>query len=80
MKKELLECSNKKDCWVQMFWTVSVWTKWQVVIPSQVRKNLNINTWDQLIVVTKYWKAIWMIKADDLEELMEYMRKEMESK
>lgn len=80
MKKELLECNGKKDCWVQMFWTVTVWPKWQVVIPSQVRKNLNINTWDQLIVVTKYWKAIWMIKADDIEELMEYMKKEMENK
>ncbi len=74
------ECTNlNEECWIKIHWTVIVWAKWQVVIPSQIRKNLNINSWDSLMVVTKHWKAIWMVKQDDLEELMKYMEDEIKS-
>lgn len=72
------KCKEINDeFWVKIYWTVIVWTKWQVVIPAQIRKDFNINAWDNLIVVTKHWKAIWMVKQDDIEEFMEFMKDEI---
>ena len=68
-----------KEWGIKMYSTVTVWTKWQVVIPQEVREALNIKPWDTLIVVTKYDKAVWMVKTDDIWELMEYMKKEMQN-
>lgn len=66
-----------EQCDVRMFSTVTVGTKWQVVIPQEVRELLNIRPGDTLMVVTKYDKAIWMVKTDDVTELMNYMAKEI---
>ncbi|EKE26681.1 MAG: hypothetical protein ACD_4C00196G0003 [uncultured bacterium (gcode 4)] len=75
---EDLECQILKEkWWIKMITTVTVWTKWQVVIPFEAREALNIKPGDTLMVVTKHDKAIWMVKTDDVWELMEYMRKEM---
>ncbi len=74
------ECDKLRKEWgIKMHTSVTVWTKWQVVIPSEVRELLKIKAWDNLMVVTKHWKAIWMVKMDDIDELMEYMKKEMRS-
>lgn len=74
-QKKCMDLNEK--CWIKIYWAVTVWAKWQVVIPSQIRKNLNINIWDSLMVVTKHGKAIWMVKQDDIEELMKYMEEEI---
>lgn len=66
-----------KQCGVRMFGSVTVGTKGQVVIPKEVRESLSINPGDTLVVVTKHSKAIGMIKTDDMEAFMEYMKKEM---
>ena len=65
------------ECDVKMFGSVTVGTKWQVVIPKEVREALNINPGDTLMVLTKHGKAIGMIKADDMPAFMEYMLSEM---
>ena len=66
-----------EQCDVKMFSTVTVGTKWQVVIPQEVRELLNIKPGDTLMVVTKYDKAVWMVKTDDVAEMMRYMEKEI---
>jgi bifunctional DNA-binding transcriptional regulator/antitoxin component of YhaV-PrlF toxin-antitoxin module len=48
-----------------------------VVIPSDVRRTLAINPGDSMCVLTKHGKAIAMIKMDDLDEFMAFMREEM---
>jgi len=48
-----------------------------VVIPQEVREQLNIHPGDTLMVVTKHGKAIGMIKTDDMADFMAYMRSEM---
>lgn len=68
----------QKKCDVCMYGSVTVGTKGQVVIPKEVREALNISPGDNLVVVTKHGKAIGMVKSDDMEMFMEYMRKEME--
>jgi len=73
-----LSKKNLPDCDMKMHTTVTVWTKWQVVIPQDVREMLNIKPWDSLMVVTKNGKAIGMIKTDDMAEFMEYMQSEIQ--
>jgi AbrB family looped-hinge helix DNA binding protein len=63
---------------MKMYTTVTVGTKWQVVIPQEVRERLNIRPWDSLMVVTKHGKAIGMIKTDDMAEFMAYMQNEIQ--
>lgn len=75
MDKEHMD-KIKKEAWLKLYTTVTVGTKWQVVIPQEVRELLNIKPWDSLMVLTKDNVAIWMIKTDNVDELMEYMQKE----
>lgn len=62
---------------VEVFGNVSVGAKWQIVIPSDVRKQLDINPGDSLIVTVKHGKAIWLIKSTDLEGFVEMMQEEL---
>ncbi|MDD2486878.1 MAG: AbrB/MazE/SpoVT family DNA-binding domain-containing protein [Candidatus Gracilibacteria bacterium] len=72
------ECIDmQKKGGLKMYSTVTVGTKGQIVIPKEVREALNINPGDNLVVVTKHNKAIGMLKSDDMEIFMEYIRKEM---
>ena len=72
---------TKNNCeeiqWIKMYSTVTVGTKWQIVIPSDVRKDLNINPWDSLITFTKHGKAIALVKTDNLNEFIKYIEKEI---
>ncbi len=70
--------SSPPDCDMKMHTTVTVGTKWQIVIPQDVRSMLGIKPGDTLMVITKHQKAIGMIKTDDMAEFMAYMRVEME--
>ena len=51
-------------------WTANIWMKWQIVIPKQVRNKFNLNTWDDLVVISwSFW--IMLIKSSDLKDMME---------
>ena len=44
--------------------------KWQIVIPKQARNKFNLNTWDDLVVLSgKFW--IMLIKSTDLKDMMD---------
>lgn len=64
---------------VKLSGNVTVWPKWQIVIPKDVREQLNIQTGDSLVVVVKWWIAIWLIKNEDIQKMMEYIKSEMGS-
>ncbi len=66
-------------CGVKMHTTVTVGTKWQVVIPQEVREMLGIKPGDTLMVVTKHGKAVGMVKMDDIDELMAYIKEEQKN-
>ncbi|NDK07698.1 AbrB/MazE/SpoVT family DNA-binding domain-containing protein [Candidatus Gracilibacteria bacterium] len=77
---DIKKCENiNKKCGIWIHGAVTVGAKGQVVIPSQIRKYLDINVGDSLMVVTKYGKAIGMVKQNDIEELMAFMEAEMNS-
>lgn len=64
------------DFTMDMHGSVTVWTKWQVVIPVDVRKKLNIQEGDKLMVISKWDIAIGFIKADNMELMLEHLKKE----
>lgn len=81
MNQEILK-SNEEDekcIGVKMHGSVVVGTKGQIVIPSDVRKLLNLNSGDSMSVITKHGKAVCLIKMDDLKIFMEYMQQEIDS-
>jgi len=77
MIKNPANLKNESCLNLQIFGNVVVWAKWQIVIPNEVRKLLDIKTGDSLIVTTKHGKAIWLIKSDNLEQFVAMMQEEL---
>lgn len=67
-------------CGVKMFGIARVWEKGQIVIPKEVRAELNINPGDSMLVMTKHGKAIALIKQEDLQSFVAYIQEELNSK
>lgn len=61
---------------IKLSWTGTVWPKWQIVIPKDVRDQLNIQPWDSFVFLIESWKFIWMVRNEDVTELMEYLNKD----
>lgn len=67
-----LICSN-----VQIFGNVVIGAKGQIVIPNEIRKQMDLHPGDSMIVTVKHGKAIWLIKSTDLESFVEIMQDEL---
>jgi len=72
-----LTCNNSIDNdmkLIEKFWSINIWTKFQFVIPCDIRKELGINPWDNLIVTWKWKEWIWFIKNDKIEYLLDFIK------
>ena len=56
--------------------TTSVWPKWQIVIPKEIRDKLDIKPWDNMVVLIKDNKYIGLVKNDNIWELIKYITSE----
>ena len=74
----LLQDPDSHPCNIKMHGSVIVGSKGQIVIPSDVRKMLEIEPGDSLFCITKDGKAIGLIPTENLKDFMEYMQKEIE--
>ena len=61
---------------IKLCGTGTVWPKGQIVIPKEIRDQLWIQSWDSFVFLIESWKFIWMIRNEDVTELMEYLNKE----
>ena len=75
-KKEASQCSCNS---IRMSATVRVGEKWQIVIPTDVREELEIKPGDTLQVLVKAGKAIGLIKTDNMLAFMEYLSEEIQN-
>lgn len=67
---------NIDKCSIKLCWTTTIWPKWQIIIPKEIRDKLNLNPWDSITILLKDDKYIWIVKNDDLTELLEYVKSE----
>ena len=66
----------KKIIDLKVVWTTTVWPKWQVVIPKEIRDKLDINPWDNMVVLMKDWKYVWLVKNENIWDLMKFITSE----
>ena len=76
--------SNEKICSEENIWKfkefienekqIKVWTKFQFVIPKQIRELLEIKTWNSIIVVWESWHWLGFVKNDKIDFLLEYIK------
>lgn len=70
---------DEKCSWMSLKirWTVTIWPKWQIVIPKDARDALDIKPWDNMLVLYSLEKKhIWIVKNDDLQKIIDYARAE----
>ena len=81
-KGKSVKCAEKKfnKLTIKNYWKVNIWTKYQFVIPSVLRKLLNIDIKDNLIIVWSFNKWLWFIKNDNINFLIEYLKESLNSK
>lgn len=66
MKKEEI-------CDLKLYGITNVWPKWQIVIPKEIRDKLKINPWDSMAIIMKADRYVWLVRNEDIRELMEYL-------
>lgn len=77
MKNETTKKLKSNFNSLEHIWPVSLWSKFQFVIPVKIRQLLNINPWDALVVIWKSNEWLWFIKNDHIDFLFEYIRKNL---
>ena len=76
-----MEKDNKHECgadltWIlKLWWVLTIWSKWQIVIPKEVRDSLNLNPWDSVAVFYSPDKQhMWIVKNDNLDKVIEFAK------
>lgn len=62
------------NCEIKLYGTTTIWAKWQIVIPKDIRDKLNLKAWDSMTILMKNDKFIGLVRNQDIRELMEYVK------
>lgn len=57
--------------------SVTIGSKGQVVISKDVRDRVGVKPWDELMIMTKDDKYIWLVRNDNLRQIVEYLKTEL---
>lgn len=69
----LKECDKKQKI-IESEGNITIWSKFQFVIPSNIRNELWISPKDSLIVIGRGTVWMWFIKNDKIEYLLWYIK------
>lgn len=64
-----------EKCDMKLCWVTTIWPKWQVVIPKEIRDTLWLEKGDGLAILMTHWKYIGLVRNEDVSELTEYINK-----
>ncbi len=64
---------EKYEVEMEIMWTVNVWPKGQIVIPKNLRNKLGIEPWDNMVILLKWGKYIWLVRNDDMVWIREFL-------
>lgn len=65
------KCSDKHT--MRLCGTANIGSKWQIVIPKEVRETLWLKSWDSVSFMVKDEKFLGIIPNDQIEVLLEYV-------
>jgi len=75
---DLNKINNSNELIPLIHASVTVWQKWQIVIPKNVRDELGINPGDVLMTITQHSKVVCFMKTDELESFIEFMQQQLQ--
>lgn len=79
--EKLKNCNNKieKIEWVDRIYKaeIKIGTKFQFVIPAEIRKVLDIEHWNNIIVIWKYPCWLGFIKNDKIDYLFDFIKEDL---
>ena len=65
----------KKNCVIKLWGTMTIWSKWQIVIPKNIRDAIELAPWDEVAMLySTENKHISIIKNDDINKLFEHAK------
>jgi len=69
-----------KNCWethtIRLAGVWNLWSKWQIVIPKEIRDTLWISPGDSVTLVLRDDKMLGIVPNHSISELMEYVESE----
>lgn len=67
-------CSGEQT--LRICWTANIGTKWQIVIPKDIRDILSLQSGDSVSFILKDEKFLGIISNNSIEDLMDYVATE----
>ncbi len=58
---------------IKIHWTVTIWPKWQIVLPKGLRETLGVSPWDSLCLLLKDNRYLGLVRNEDVSYLIEYI-------
>jgi len=71
--KKFLERHKKMQEHDKLYGTSTMGARGQVVIPAKARVDLSLKPGDQLIVMGKFGRVLGLMKADELENFIDFI-------
>ncbi len=65
----------KDNCVIKLWGTTTIGSKWQIVIPKNIRDAISLSPWDEVVMLySTENKHISIIKNDDINKLFEHAK------
>lgn len=76
MMNVLNEKSSNEWCKTDIWESITIWSNYQFVIPSNIRKIIDLSPWDIMVFI---WKDdwFWIFKNNQIDVFFDYIKEEL---